>query len=540
MARKARRPQATGQTNLEVVTPVCPGCGHNRSIDYYNHRTVTTLQGVVRFRLQICRCHHFGCPFYRRPFRPEAEGRLALPHHEFGLDVLALVGALRYCEHKSVPEIHRSLQSRGLVLAERTVSNLLDRYDELRALSVADIQRRGPLFGQQGRVILGIDGLQPDVGHEVLWVIRDCISGEVLLARSLLSAAQDDLAKLLTEVKAGLDELQVPVSGVVSDGQQSIRNAVALALPGVPHQLCHFHYLREAGLPTYEADRHAKKELKKRVRGIRKIERQVEHREDPLAEVIQGYCAAVRSALTDDGRPPLDACGLKLEQRLSAVVASLDRLARRGELPKELSRLRGLLRKGLGETAQMWPEVRASFKWVHQAARVLGRTEGLSGRQVKFRLRCLLGKMKKEGVRLTQQGQKGQAERLETFVKVSKSYEPGLFHCYDVEDLPRTNNDLEQFFGSYRYHERRTTGRKGAAPALVVRGAVRIVAAVATRLRVVSGEDLAPRNLADWHEQRAELDQRRLARVRQHRFRRDSRTYLRDLERIYRQLSLLP
>src|SRR5947209_2799973 len=150
MARNTRRPQATSQTNLDVVTAVCPGCGQNMTIDYYNRRTLTTLHGVLRLRLQIRRCHHFACPRYRRPFRPEAEGRLALPHHEFGLDVLALVGALRYVEHQTVPEIHRTLTRRGLALAERTVTNLLDRYDELRALSVADIPRRKDLFQKQG------------------------------------------------------------------------------------------------------------------------------------------------------------------------------------------------------------------------------------------------------------------------------------------------------------------------------------------------------------------------------------------------------
>jgi hypothetical protein len=150
------------------------------------------------------------------------------------------------------------------------------------------------------------------------------LSGEVLLARSLLSSSQDDLAKLLCEVKAALD---VPISGVVSDGQTSIRKAVAQALHGVPHQLCHFHYLREAALPVYEADRHAKVQLKKKVRGIRPIERKLEGRSDSEAETIRGYCAAVRSALTDDGRPPLVAPGLKLADRLEAIAASLERVA---------------------------------------------------------------------------------------------------------------------------------------------------------------------------------------------------------------------
>ena len=99
----------------------------------------------------------------------------------------------------------------------------------------------------------------------------------------------------------------------------------------MPHQLCQFHYLREAVLPVYEADRHAKVQLKKRVRAIRPIERKVEGREDDEAEALRGYCAAVRPALTDDGRPPLDASGLKLQGRLAAVAASLDRVgAQRG------------------------------------------------------------------------------------------------------------------------------------------------------------------------------------------------------------------
>ena len=133
------------------------------------------------------------------------------------------------------------------------------------------------------------------------------------------------------------DGLEVPITGVVSDGQHSVRKAVAQALPGVPHQLCHFHYLREAARPIYEADRHAKKELKKRVRGVRPLERQLEGRTDPEAEAARGYCDAVRSALTDDGRPPLEASGLKLHERLSGVVASLDRVAEKRGSPKNSS-----------------------------------------------------------------------------------------------------------------------------------------------------------------------------------------------------------
>ena len=212
----------------------------------------------------------------------------------------------------------------------RSVACLLDRYDELLALSLSDPARLRRVTAEAGRVILAIDGLQPDVGHEVLWVIRDVLSGEILLARSLLSSCRADLAGLIAEVKRALrveGGTGVPIVGVISDGQHSIRDAVAEALPGVPHQLCQFHYLREAARPIYEADRHAKVTLKKKVRGVRPIERAIEGRDDEEAAAIRGYCAAIRTALTDDGRPPLAAPGLKLHARLAEIAMSLDEVA---------------------------------------------------------------------------------------------------------------------------------------------------------------------------------------------------------------------
>ena len=327
MAKTACRPQPTTFKDLAPQRQNCPACGQRMWLDYTNHRTLVTLAGCTRLNLAIRRCHNRDCPCHLRPYRPESEGRFALPKHEIGLDVIALIGTLRYAEHRSVPEIHQALLGRDVGVSERTVTNLLDRYGELLAVALSDDRRLKQLLAGQGRVLLALDGLQPDVGHEVLWVLRDCLSGEVLLARSLLSARQEDLAELLSQVRDGVG---VPIVGVISDGQHSIRKAIAQALPGVPHQLCQFHYLREAARPIYEADRHAKKELKKKVRAVRGIERSVEGRGDPEAEVIRGYCSAVRSALTDDGRRPLEASGLKLHDRLQAIAASLDRVEGQG------------------------------------------------------------------------------------------------------------------------------------------------------------------------------------------------------------------
>lgn len=323
MARRTARPVPSQQVALTTLITACPECGRPLWAAYTNRRTVVTLDGPVRLVVQVRRCRDRDCARCGRSVRPETEGRLALPQHEFGLDVIATIGRLRYDQHRSVPEIHAELIRRGVALCPRSVTNLLDRYDELLALSLAEDRRLQRITAAEGRVILAIDGLQPDVGHEVLWVLRDCLSGEILLAKGLLSSTQDDLAVLIGQVQ---NALKVPITGVVSDGQDSIRKAVKKALPGVPHQLCHFHYLREAAKPIFEADRHAKKQLKKRVRGVRPIERKVEGRDDPEAKAVRGYCAAVRSALTDDGRPPLAASGLVLKGRVERVVASLDRV----------------------------------------------------------------------------------------------------------------------------------------------------------------------------------------------------------------------
>jgi hypothetical protein len=165
-----------------------------------------------------------------------------------------------------------------------------------------------------------------------------------------------------------------------------------------------------------------------------------------------------------------------------------------------------------------------AFGWVHRAAHILGQ-EGLSRAVVRNRLSGLLGAMRRHRESV---GELGAA--VDHFVKVSRSYWGGLFHCYDTVALPRTNNDLERAFGSHRYHERRSTGRKGASPALVLRGSARLVAGLATRSREVTAADLAGADRAAWRQLRAALETRRQRRVERRQFRRDPHGYLKALE----------
>jgi hypothetical protein len=181
----------------------------------------------------------------------------------------------------------------------------------------------------------------------------------------------------------------------------------------------------------------------------------------------------------------------------------------------------------------LWPPIRRTYAWVHRAARILGNAAGEPAETVRRRLDGLLAAMARHRAKAGPL-----AGAVDHFLKVTRSYRPGLFPCYAVADLPRTNNGLEQLFGSHRRHERRATGRKGGSPATVLRGPVRIIAALASRLQRQDASDLAGADRQRWREVRASLERRRHARVLRAQFRRDPETYLSRLEQLLCQSTL--
>jgi hypothetical protein len=194
-------------------------------------------------------------------------------------------------------------------------------------------------------------------------------------------------------------------------------------------------------------------------------------------------------------------------------------------VPTELRKLRALVAKGLAATDAMWPAIRIAYDWVHQAARLLENDDEAPGGEVRRRMDDLLAEMRDE------QATVGTLQpAVAHFLKVSASYWPGLFHCYDVDGLPRTNNGQEQYFGSARYHQRRASGRIHASAATVVRGSVRVLASTATRLHLFGEYELRHPNLERWTTLRRSLEVRQEARRQQGRFRKDPAAYLATLE----------
>jgi hypothetical protein len=191
----------------------------------------------------------------------------------------------------------------------------------------------------------------------------------------------------------------------------------------------------------------------------------------------------------------------------------------------------------LEETAALWPAVQVAYRWVKQVAQLLKNREGRPAAEIRRRLSGILGGMRRAAARTEAEEPR---QQLRHFVKVTKSYRRGLFHCYTAAELPRTNNDLEHLFGSHRYHERRASGRKAASPGLVVMGSVRVLAGLATRLRPDEGLQLPSGYVARWRQLRAGLAKRREARRQQRRFRRAPGPYLQQLEERAAKLGLPP
>ena len=194
-------------------------------------------------------------------------------------------------------------------------------------------------------------------------------------------------------------------------------------------------------------------------------------------------------------------------------------------MPPALQQLQQLLSKGIKATTTLWSPLQSAYKLVHQAAHILANQEQYTGTQVRERYLAYVRQMQEQKANVEPLG-----EAIEHFCHITNNFADGLFQCYDVEGLPRTNNDVEQCFGVARVHERRATGRRGAIPGVVVRGSVRVMTAVVTKEQTFSAEELRPSDYQRWRELRMHLQQCEETHRQQFRFRKDPASYLAALE----------
>jgi hypothetical protein len=256
------------------------------------------------------------------------------------LDIVALVGQLHLGKHQTVDEVHHQVQERlralGVSISRREILYLFDAYCTLlKATSEAKADHHWlTQVRANGGIIVSIDGIQPDRGNETIYLVRDALTGRVLVAENVQSSETEATRALLTPVT----KLGVKVLGTITDAQESELRAVEQLWPDVPHQVCQFHILREASRPAFEADRKVKTALRKRLgEKVRVVRKQLksdlvaaEGAEAEQLQVLDDYALGIQTALNRDGTLPFEYPGVQAGEDLDEVAESLWRLEKKG------------------------------------------------------------------------------------------------------------------------------------------------------------------------------------------------------------------
>ena len=353
-------------------------CGDRLNICDHRHRQVSLLSGPARLTCKLVHCRNKQCPGSHRTSSPAAELSIAPPGWAIGWDVLAWIGLRRFGRHWSIPQLRMELaDSFSIHVSEDALEDYVERYQAMVAARQSDLELLKEEYRDVDSLVLGMDGLQPEKGHETLYVVRELRLRRVWFAVPLLSSANAEVRQHVLERARDLAQaLGKPVAGLVSDKQDAFVKGCAEVFPGTPHRYCHNHFLRDVAKPVLEEDSHIKVQMRKDVRGLRTIEREVltaracdtrlevapvPSPTDPAppeartggpreghtagactippvtrgdgpappavgedkAQVVLDYCAAVRGILVDDQGGPLHPPGMRMAAALTEVRQSL-------------------------------------------------------------------------------------------------------------------------------------------------------------------------------------------------------------------------
>jgi hypothetical protein len=351
MARRLPSDLAWTEVVLKSEKPLCSVCGVPMHVKRLRRRRIFTLDGPICYVVPMIHCSHSACANHSRTFGPQQELMLALPRWLIGWDVFCWVGHRRFARHWSVPQIRAELKdSYAIELSEDAIEDYLQRYQCMLAARQQDFQLLQEEYATTCEVVLSIDGLQPEKGHETLYVVRELGRERVWFAQPLLSSATEEIRPLIVHAKEWAERLGCRVRRWMSDKQEAFVKTIASVCPGVPHRYCSNHFLRDLAKPVLELDSHAKVQMRGKIRGLRAIEREVlkeiaatqaneakaRKRSVMVAataphglDVVLDYCAAVRGIINSSQGGPLRPPGLRMSEALGEVRKSLQRNLRR-------------------------------------------------------------------------------------------------------------------------------------------------------------------------------------------------------------------
>src|SRR5271169_1320543 len=342
---------------LDVLDRDCSVCGRRMYICDHRYRHLHTLEGPVELVCKLNHCPDPRCPGHTKTKSPELEVTIAPPSWAIGWDVFCWIGHRRCSRHMSIPYIQSELwDAHAIKLSDDAIANYIQRYQAILAARQQDPVALRRQYESVDEIVLSIDGLQPEKGHETLYVVRELTQKRVWFAEALISATNDEVQRLIAQAKAWAKSLNKTVGLWISDKQDAFVTGIAAEFPGVPHRYCDNHFLRDLAKPVLEADSHAKVQMRRKVRGLRKIEQAVLKQQsaqasqslveddpeatvavivepantpapevDSVNAVVLDYCAAVRGILNDDQGGPLHPPGLRMADALDEVRESIQR-----------------------------------------------------------------------------------------------------------------------------------------------------------------------------------------------------------------------
>ena len=340
---------------LDVLDRTCPACGRMMYICDHRYRRIHTLEGPVQLICKLNHCPDPSCPGHAKTKSPELEVTIAPPSWAIGWDVFCWIGHRRFSRHMSIPIIRSELlDDYEIKLSDDAIGKYIRRYQVMLAARQQDPEALRRQYESVDEIVLSIDGLQPEKGHETLYVVRELTQKRVWFAEALISATNDEVGRLIAQAKAWASSLNKTVALWISDKQDAFVKGIAAEFPDVPHRYCDNHFLRDLAKPVLEADSHAKVQMRGKVRGLRKIEQTVLKRQkaeesqglagddptttmtvivgpanppsspvDSASAVVLEYCAAVRGILNDDQGGPLHPPSLRMAEALEEVRESI-------------------------------------------------------------------------------------------------------------------------------------------------------------------------------------------------------------------------
>ena len=477
---------------------VCPVCQEPLKVAYTSGaKTVQTMAGRLTIAHQPRRCLNTACSRHQALCKSAQWQQIAPQHCTYGYDVIAQIGWLRQTHHQRYAAIHAALQPR-LQISEAEVRHLYhERYLPLLACYERQHLDQLRTVSQQSGLILSLDGLCPEGGEPQLWVVRELQTGLTLRSGWLSQQDETTFINFLHPIA----ELGLHVVAVLSDKQRGLEPAVPAVFPHAKHAFCQMHYLKNAAQPVAQEDEAMKVALRKGVRraigdlirqerGEREgvltvtglvpspVERPKEPQvpspdpqdaPDPIATeheaIVQDLLRRVRYLLTLKGRPPLRLAGVEMFEQLTEVKTCLEALLRHRTDPRLVALQQGL-HTALLSVQSDYTELRQAADWLRHIAELLD-PEGKpdrSGAEVKQALFAYLEHI---------QPHSHHSPRLHRFYRKIRqttcNYALGLFHCYDVPGLPRTNNDRESEFRDLNRRLLSTTAQKGLVKRIIHR-----------------------------------------------------------------------